>query len=547
MVMNKLYTIIFFLAVFNSLTYAQFPGKYFVKFSDKNGSIYSVSNPSAFLSAKSVLRRNIQNIPIHTSDLPVNETYVSQIQSTGANVLQRSKWLNGVIVVINNPTQYNAINNLSFVVSNNQINKPLKSIERDEVIEYIPKSQSQKNNFSSTYAYGPSLTQISQIGLDCMHNAGLRGNNMLIGVIDSGFEQVNINPVFDSLKNENRIIGTRDIVAGNSSVYEDHNHGAMVLSCISGNSPGNLIGTAPKSKVYLIRSEDVFSEKIIEEYNWVVAAELADSIGADIITTSLGYTTFDNPSQNHTYADLNGKTSVMSVGSTMAARKGIIVLNAAGNEGAGSWGFIAVPADADSIFSVGAVNSSGLKAGFSSFGPTSDGRIKPDICTMGEGAYVCAPGYNFFAGNGTSFACPIMAGAVACLWQAHPTKTNFQIMQAIKSTASKSANPDNQLGWGIPNICAAHQFLSLPTAISQVDKITFEIFPNPTNSFININIDGEIDDLLVTDVLGKLQCAQYNLNQSFATISLSELPDGIYFLQLKTNDGLYLSQKIVKE
>lgn len=547
MAMNKILITILFVS-FASGIYAQFPGKYFVKFSDKNGSPYSLSNPSAFLSSKSVLRRTTQNIPIHISDLPVNETYVSQVQASGATILQRSKWLNGVIVVINNSTQYTAINNLGFVVSNNQINKPLKSIQSDEIIEYIPSSTSSyKNNSSSTYAYGPSLTQIGQIGLDCMHNAGLRGNNMLIGVIDSGFEQVNMNQVFDSLRNENRILGTRDIVAGNSSVYEDHNHGAMVLSCISGNSPGNLIGTAPKSQVYLIRSEDVFSEKIIEEYNWVVAAELADSIGADIITTSLGYTSFDNPSQSHTYADLNGRTSVMSIGSTMAARKGMFVLNAAGNEGGGSWGFIAVPADADSIFSVGAVNASGVKAGFSSVGPTSDGRIKPDISTMGEGAYVCAPGYNFFAGNGTSFACPIMAGAVACLWQAHPTKTNFQIMQAIKATASKSSNPDNQLGWGIPNICAAHQLLSTPTGINEMDKVGFEVFPNPTRNELNVKIDSEIDYILLNDVLGKEQLVYQAINKHSVVLNLSELPAGIYFLQLKTKDGLYLSKKIVKQ
>jgi serine protease AprX len=547
MVKNRFYFTIIIILVMIKCAYAQFPGKYFVKFSDKNGSIFSTSNPSEFLSAKSILRRTSQNIAINLSDIPVNQNYVSQVQNTGANVIQRSKWLNGVIVVINNATQFNAINNLSFVASNNQINKPLKSIQPDELTTVSSIVNSQNYKSSSTYAYGPSLNQITQIGLDCMHNAGFRGNNMLIGVIDSGFEQVNINQVFDSLRNENRIIGTRDIVSGNSSVYEDHSHGAMVLSCISGNSPGNLIGTAPKSNVYLIRSEDVFSEKIIEEYNWVVAAEVADSIGADIITTSLGYTSFDNPSQNHTYADLNGRTSVMSIGSTMAARKGIFVLNAAGNEGGGSWGYIAVPADADSIFTVGAVNASGVKAGFSSVGPTSDGRIKPDISTMGEGAYVCSPGYNFFAGNGTSFACPIMAGAVACLWQANPTKTNFEIMQAIKATSSKSNNPDNQLGWGIPNICAAHQLLSTPTGINQMDKIGFEIFPNPTNGELNIKVDGEIDDVLFTDVLGKLQFAQYNLNQSFATFNLSELPSGIYFLQLKTKDGLYLSQKIVKE
>lgn len=531
----------------NAKLFAQFPAKYFVKFTDKSGSSYSVSNPAAFLSAKAINRRTSHGITIDETDLPVNQTYINQVNATGAQVFQRSKWLNGVIVTVSSPTQLTSINNLSFVANSNPINKPLKSITNDVLTNEISNLQATAQKVTG-YNYGPSITQITQIGIDCMHERGFRGNNILIGVIDSGFDQVNINPVFDSLRNENRIIFTRDIVAGNSSVYEDHNHGAMVLSCISGNAPGNLIGTAPKSQVILLRSEDVFSEKRIEEYNWVVAAEVADSAGADILTTSLGYTTFDISSQNYTYANLNGKTSPMSIASTMASRKGLFVLNAAGNEGGGSWNYIAVPADADSIFTVGAVNAGGIRAGFSSVGPTADGRIKPDVATMGQQTYVCGPGYNFFAGNGTSFACPIMAGAVACLWQAHPTKTNFEIMQAIKQTASQANNPNNQIGWGIPNICAAHNLLLTPTAIKESqNQDLIKIFPNPTTGLITVDANESLKNIVITDVLGKIQPINFNIANNKAQLNMINLPSGVYFLQIKTNNDSYFSQKIIKE
>ncbi len=224
---------------------------------------------------------------------------------------------------------------------------------------------------------------------NCLHNMGFRGQNAAIAVIDDGFSNAHINPVFDSLRLQGRLLGTRDFVMGDTMVFEDDAHGAMCLSTMAGLKPGTIIGSAPKASYWLLRSEDANTETPSEEYNWIRAAEFADSVGADVCTTSLGYTTFDNSSYNHTFATLDGKTANMSIAATMAARKGMLMFNAAGNGNGGSWPLIGIPADADSICTVGAVDSLSVITGFSSLGPTADGRIKPDLCAEGGKAYVC--------------------------------------------------------------------------------------------------------------------------------------------------------------
>lgn len=530
-----------------SLSNAQTYTRYWVRFKDKEGSLYSTSSPDAFLSTRAIQRRVKQSISVDVTDLPVNQAYVNQINATGAKVFQCSKWLNAAVVTISNPSQLQAINSLTCVLGTNPVGR-YHSTLADELKPVTLSSFKTATHNTSTYSYGSSLTQVSQVGVDCMHEAGYRGQTMIIGVIDSGFDQVNVNPVFDSLRHEGRILGTRDIVAGNSSVYEDHNHGAMVLSCISGNSPNNLIGTAPKASVYLLRSEDISSEKLLEESNWVLAAEYADSVGVDIITTSLGYTTFDNAAENHTYASLDGKTSMASVAATMAARKGIFVLNSAGNEGNSSWRYLTVPADADSICTVGSVNGSGIHSSFSSVGPTADGRIKPDVSAMGEGTYVCGPGYNFFAGIGTSFACPIMAGAVACLWQANPTKNNMQLLKAIKSTASKSASPDNTYGWGIPNMCAAHNYLNGTTLNSKTinQHHGINVYPNPAHGQVYISTEFGIDEVILTDVVGHQieSIASLNTQNNYSLKYHSDINAGIYFISIKTKHGVFNTKLI---
>ncbi|MBS1634612.1 MAG: S8 family serine peptidase [Bacteroidetes bacterium] len=537
----SLLTLALCLSCFIQVSQAQIT-KYWIRFTDKNGSPFSVSNPTAFLSPKSVQRRTNQGISVDMTDIPVNQTYINQVNATGATVLQRSRWHNAAIVLIPNTTVLNAVNSLTCVLSSAPVGRVAKM--SPDVLN-TPTVSVQKLSSTNTtgYNYGPAYTQVNQIGADCLHNLGYRGQNMTIAIIDDGFNQADVNQVFDSLRNESRILGTYDFVAGNTSVYEDDSHGAMVLSCIAGNTPGQLIGTGPKAKVWLFRSEDATSEKIIEECNWVIAAEYADSVGADICTTSLGYTTFDISSQNHTYADLNGKTSVASIAATMAVRKGMFMLNAAGNEGGGSWNFVGVPADADSICTVGSVNSGGLHSSFSSVGPTADGRIKPDVSTMGEGTYVCGPGFNFFSGNGTSFACPVAAGAVACLWQAHPSKTNMQILQAIKATASKSSNPDNQYGWGIPNFCAAHNYLQLNTGIDEQSVHSVRLFPNPANNKVQFTLNETVSSVTMTDVLGHTVAVNMQEQNNTYTLSFGEqIPAGVYFLTIRSDSKQYTTR-----
>ena len=552
MATNKIKTLLFacLLLAFSNESFAQFPAKYWVKFTDKNASPYTIGNPSAYLTARSIARRTAQGIAIDMTDIPVNQTYINQVNGTGAQVFQRSKWMNAAIVIVNNATQLSAINSLTCVLGSAPVGKYIKTKSPEELTETITESSYKKLTQTTSYNYGPSFTQANQIGADCMHNEGYRGQNMVIAVIDAGFENVNTNPVFDSLRNEGRLLGTRDYVQGNTSVNEDYLHGANCLSLIAGNTPGELIGTAPKASYWLIRSEDAATEKIIEENNWVVAAEFADSVGADITTTSLGYTTFDIPSQNHVYADLNGKTAVASIAATMAARKGMFVLNAAGNEGGGAWNYIGVPADADSICTVGAVNGSGVHASFSSVGPTSDGRIKPDLSSMGQGSYVCNSNGLFSNGNGTSYATPILAGAVACLWQANPTKTNMEILQALRATASQATNPDNIYGWGIPNMCAAHNLLNgTNVGVNEIMKATnFKLFPNPANNYISFSLNQKPEFILLHDVLGNAIDFTVTEKQthSFELVFDNSMANGVYFISIKTAEGV-INSKFVKQ
>lgn len=539
MVTNKIKTIFSLSLIICSVGVlkAQFPNKYWVKFKDKSGSPYSVSSPSAFLTPKSITRRTNQGIAVDMTDIPVNQTYIDQVNATGAVVFQRSKWMNAAIVIVNNSTQLSAINSLTCVLNSSPVGRYYKT-KADELTNA---DNTFRTSQTTAYNYGSSFTQVNQIGVDCMHENGFRGQNIVIGVLDAGFNNANNNAVFDSLRSEGRILGTRDIVAGNTSVYEDDSHGAMCLSTIVGNTPGQLIGTGPKAKVYLIRTEDVASEKLIEEANWIVGAEYADSVGVDIMSTSLGYTTFDNSAYNHTYNDLDGRTAMMSIAATMAARKGIFVLNAAGNEGGGAWNYVGVPADADSICTVGAVDGSGNHAGFSSVGPTADGRIKPDVSTMGQGAFVCSPSGNYFAGNGTSFATPIMAGAVACLWQANPTRSNMELLQAIRATSSKSSSPDNNYGWGIPNICAAHNYLNgTVLGVFEVGESPI-LMPNPVYSEIKFSINQAVNSVEVIDLLGKTISSEFvqNGTYQYTVKSKHTIVNGLYFLIVNTPTGTY--------
>ena len=449
--MNKSVLLLLCSSFFFTVTHAQ--NKYFVRFKDKKGTPYSIAQPQMFLAQKSIDRRARYGLSVNESDLPVNPSYISQVNAVPNIVVRHAvKWLNGVVVSFVSPSDeaagLAAIEQLSFVETSARIRR----------VRHVPDpadSAGSSNRMVSRFAdssYGGSFTQVQQLKLECLHEKGYTGQGMMISVMDAGFASVPVTDVFDSLRNAGRLLGSKDFVSGASSAYVGGDHGTMVLSCMAAMKPGTAIGTAPGASYWLMRTEEGGSETISEEYNWIRAAEFADSVGTDIITTSLGYTTFDDTSTSHTYATLNGRTAPMSIAATMAARKGIFVLNAAGNDGNNSWKYIGVAADADSICAVGSVKGDGAKSNFSSYGPTADGRIKPDLVAMGEGSWVCS-GSICFPANGTSFATPVLAGAVACFWQAHPGLNNIEVLNLLRRSASQAKNPDNNIGWGIPVLC----------------------------------------------------------------------------------------------
>jgi serine protease AprX len=329
-------------------------------------------------------------------------------------------------------------------------------------------------------------------------------------------------------------------------VYEDYPHGMNVLSCMGGNIPGQLVGTAPKAKYWLLRTEDAATEKIIEEMNWLRGAEFADSVGADIINSSLGYNYFDNTADSHTYADMDGHTTIISKAAELAADKGILVVSAAGNAAGYPWYKITAPADADSILTVGAVDSAGFIAGFSSRGLTYDGRIKPDVVARGVQAITAADAGGINAENGTSFASPITAGAVACLWQANPTATNMQLINAIRQSANQFSTPDSIKGYGIPNFCAAHTIL---TGIDNPNVNTDElmVYPNPFKDNITIVFYSNKKQVIIVslyDVTGKEIFKQEknvdaNANNTISIAGNKALSNGTYILHLTTPDKSY--------
>ncbi|MBN8693186.1 MAG: S8 family peptidase [Bacteroidetes bacterium] len=535
--------------LFSDLAVAQ---KYWVKFKNKNGTPYTTSNPSAFLSAKAITRRVNMGIAIDQTDLPVTPSYVTQVDGvSGVTVLFRSKWLNGIVISVTNTVALTTINSFTFVQSSAPVNRykiVMPAIDRTTI---NPHSENNKIQSPSAFNYGQSAGQASMIGADCMHNYGWRGQGVTIAVLDAGFKDVHIDNVFDSLRLQGRLKGTRDFVTGDTMVFEDHTHGSMVLSCMAAIDPGNIIGTAPKANYWLLRTEDVGSETLSEEYNWIRGAEFADSLGADMCTTSLGYTTFDGGLNNHTYAQLDGKTAPMSIASTMATRKGMLVLNAAGNEGGSAWNFISVPADADSIITVGAVDPTGVKAGFSSFGPTSDGRIKPDLCAQGGPAFVCNTGC--FFGNGTSFATPVLAGAVACLLQYKPYAKPMQILGALKASANNSISPNNNVGWGIPNMCTASSNTLLSVSSNEMNDLnnSINIYPNPVSDKLNIEFANKIESnitIIINNVLGQVVDTRTlkSANELIEFNDFSSLKPGVYFLNIQVGNSTIV-KKIVKQ
>lgn len=554
--MKKLTTLVALLIAFTGITQAQFT-RYIVQFTDKKGTPYSLSAPSAYLSDKAIARRVKQHLTIDSTDLPVTPAYLDSIRKVpNVTILNISKWLNQVLIKTSDANALAKINAYSFVKKSNAVaprmsttgDKPKDKFEEDETLASVSPGRSERQmgvTGATDLSYGNMYDQIHIHEGEYLHNLGFTGKGMTIAILDAGFYMYLTNPVFDSVRLQGRVLGTWDYVNNEASVNEDYLHGANVFSILASNRPGVLVGSAPYASYWLLKTEDNYSEYPVEEQNWVAAAEFADSAGVDMISTSLGYADYDNPIFSYTHAQRNGHTAMISIAADMAVKKGILVVVAAGNSGTSATDakYVGCPADADSVLTVGAVDKYGNIANFSSIGPNGAGLLKPNVVSVGAGTVISTTSGNPTVGNGTSYACPNMAGLVACLWQAFPEFTNIEIMNAVQQSASKYSSPDNRYGYGIPNFRIAYASLqSLREARTKQEILGnkwIKAYPVPFNSGFTIvlkapgtgkasiqltNIIGQVIDTRMMDVTeGELYVIDYS--------RVHGLAKGVYYVR----------------
>ncbi|MBQ8222939.1 MAG: S8 family serine peptidase [Bacteroidales bacterium] len=532
--MKRLFTLLIMLGFYCTMSAQIAPDKYWIQFKDKNNSPYSIDKPEEFLSERSIQRRLDYGIAIDAYDIPVNPSYIQAVAECGAEILHPSKWLNGVSVLVENNSILDEIASLPFV-------QTTRLMEDDEFKQMIKEksyfsNESYKPLDSKSLRdtdYGYALPQIEQLNGIALHEMGYQGQGMWIGVCDGGYLDVDGHEAFADMRDNGRLLGTRDYVYKNGIVYSDSSHGTSCLSLMAGNVPGKYVGTAPLASYFLCRTEDVNTENVIEEYNWVSAAEYLDSLGVDVISTSLGYITFDDSQWDHVYEDLDGETCIITIGSEIACSRGIMCVTSAGNEGANSFPYISAPADGENVFTIGAVGADGERAYFSSIGPSYDGRIKPDVMAHGYGVTVASPGGDsYYDGSGTSFSCPVLAGMLTCFWQANKHLKPEAIRETLRRHSDRFSNPDNEYGYGIPDFLAAFESLSVEENDDLVINSLISIFPNPSNGEVNLDINFEgKSNVKVFNQIGKLL-----YNNEISSDNVAELKS----LLTELNQGLYL-------
>ncbi len=535
--------------------FGQSTRKYLVLLRDKAGTPYSISQPGQFLSQRAVLRRQKQNIAVQERDLPVNPAYVKGIQQAGASVWYTSRWLNAVLIEGNDAT-LTAVQALPFV-KGLEFGRSLANARIKADTASADRAGTAKFGRIDPLNYGNSQSQIAQIGADVMHQRGFHGEGMLIGVLDAGFYGANqvstLKPLFD----ENRVLATYDFVKREVGVYEDDAHGTECLSALAATVDGQLYGTAFNAQYILLRTEEAATESRVEEANWLFGAEYADSAGVDVISSSLGYTEFDDASTSYTYGQLDGKTALSTRAAQIATQTGMVVVVAAGNDGNKPWRYLSVPADAPSVLAIGAVTQAGGRAVFSSIGPSADGRVKPDLVARGENTIISSPTGQILAEDGTSFATPLVAGLAAGFWQAHPELTAAQVTDALRRSGSQYNNPDAQLGYGIPNFDRAaagttgstgSMVLALtepidavrlsPNPFSDAEPLLMQWSDLPRSTSVSVTL---------TDLTGRiLWRQQYAPGQSGAVIPAGlNLPVGLYFMTVIT-DRQKQTLKVIK-
>lgn len=529
------------------------PTCYRLTLSDKNNSPYSIDNPSDYLSPRALEKRARFNIAITEQDLPVNPQYVQQVKNVNDHirVLCSCKWFNTLTIYCPDSTVLPQLSSLPFVtdilpVANYDLDSLMPLVSAAPEIEYTPMVSNNFRDSITPYDYGYAIGQIAVHNGHLLHNEGFRGDSMLIAIFDAGWIGVDTGEFFRVLFDEGRLLGTRDLIPFRDNVYDGHHHGTIVTSTMSGLTEQVMVGTAPRASFFLIRSEEPNSEQLIEEDFWAQAACIADSIGADVINSSLGYTNFDDfPQQWNTYESTDGVSSIASLAATVLGQKGVIVCVSAGNDGANDWHYIGHPADAYDVLSVGAADIFGNIANFSSRGPSFDGRVKPDITSVGVNTFCVYPGDQLGTANGTSLAGPVAAGLCACLWQALPAASASQVMQYIRESGSCYDNPNDSLGYGLPDFYAAYaQHVGIP----EPNDITLSVFPNPCTDILHIaNGDQQIDRVEFYDISGKLVRTEHVSGDYLVRLNVHDLPCGLYMGKARLHNGGTHVFKITKQ
>jgi subtilisin family serine protease len=503
-----------------------------IYFTDKGEQVSKLNQPHLFLSEEALCRRSEQGIAITNEDLPVSKIYLQKLRAKQLEVKMVSRWFNYALV----QGQYNlALADLPFVTR----------VERPKKYQAIFTSATQQ---AQSLNYGAAENQTKMLNGDALHDLGFTGTGVTIAVLDGGFAGTPSITAFDSLRNDGRLLGTYNFVDNTTNVYTGGIHGTLVLSCMAG-IDSFYRGSAPQANYWLLKSEKESTETPAEMDNWLAAAEFADSVGAHVINSSLGYSEFDDPTNDFIYQDMDGNTTLVTRAADKAAEKGIIVVVSAGNQGNSPWQYITAPADGDSVLTVGGVDAFENYASFSSQGPSFDNRVKPDVVAQAEGAAVFGISNAVAAANGTSFSSPITAGLMACLRQALPNEGNMTLIQQVRRSASQYFAPDNLLGYGIPNFGFAYQLNQEEEALRQVK---LKVYPIPFEKELFLELENlpssAIAQISFTDVSGKIVFSSLqNINPNEALVIKPNLADGLYQLSVEVKTlGLSFYQKVLR-
>ena len=515
---------------------------------DKKDTPFSVFHPQQYLSTEAIIRKERQGISIDKRDLPLSPSYLQKIKSLDISIHSQSRWLNVVIIKTTDKNKLYQLNQLPFVLKV----KPVGKSRTPKSYKLYSKRTAVDSSQHIDAYYGHAATQIQQLNGDWLHQLGYSGQEVSIGIVDGGYSNAYRTAVFDKTYQNHHLLGTKDFVDGDQWVYQSSTHGTNVWSTMAANTPGLMVGTAPDANYYLFRTEDTQDEFPIEEFNWVIAMEYADSVGVEVINSSLGYSVFRDKKMSYSYQDMNGSGTYIAQGARIATQKGLLIVNAAGNDGNKEWHYLFAPADVTDVLTVGSVDEKRDKADFSGWGPTVDGRLKPDVAALGVRAtMVSIVTYGISYSNGTSYSSPILCGLVASLKGAFPNATNEQIRAAIKKSGHQAHAPSSSLGYGVPDFRKAYAYLAeatiwitkekeVPTISSPLiiqDQLSLMVEQyQPIN--LSIAIQNTLGNTIIEKKIPSIDSDLHHISLP----SIKHLPKGVYSIAITSTSTPAINQ-----